>query len=246
MRASQKRFQDVQCNEEHIHETICKSLEAYRAYETRNNLNWSEFLFQQGQYIQKRWWLLQGLLLAMLWWMLQFVKYIPDIQRAVGVLAPTFAMLVIPELWKNQRENAMEVECTARYSLRQIYTARMTWFGFIDMILLSVFLLSASQIEKLPLWDLIIQFFVPMNVTCCILLRTLCSNRIRSQIFALFLCLVWTALWTLIVLGSDMFSLIAVPIWWLLLIGSTIYLVCCAVKVQRSCEKLWEELPIWN
>mgnify|MGYP006990195710 CR=1 FL=1 len=49
-------------------------------------------------------------------------------QRILGVVASLFIILIIPELWKNQTYQSMEIEATSYYSLRQIYAARMSLF----------------------------------------------------------------------------------------------------------------------
>lgn len=61
----------------------------------------------------------------------------------MGTLAPLFVVLVLPELWKNRSSGALEIECTAYYSLRQIYAARMVLFGLVDLALLTLFFSAA-------------------------------------------------------------------------------------------------------
>ncbi|KAI4450280.1 hypothetical protein C823_004813 [Eubacterium plexicaudatum ASF492] len=124
----------IPCNESNMQEAILKSKKAYYKTEEEKFLSKAEFLYQQSRYIKKRWWLIQGLLL----------KYLGSncyIQRSIGIAAPLFVLLIIPEMWKNRNANAMEVECTTLYSIRQVYAARMILFAFVDLVLLSLFLL---------------------------------------------------------------------------------------------------------
>ena len=46
-----------------------------------------------------------------------------------------FAILIIPELWKNRANCCMEVEGSTYYALRQIYSARILLFGLADILL---------------------------------------------------------------------------------------------------------------
>ena len=87
-------------------ETIRGSENAFIKQEDRL-LTYAEFLYQQARYIGKRWWILQGLVLASLLFLLNDAGGIYA-QRTLGAGASLFAVLVIPELWKNRRTSAME------------------------------------------------------------------------------------------------------------------------------------------
>ena len=50
-------------DEEKLQRTLEKSKAAFRQGEESGALSWLEFLYQQSTYIQKRWWLAQGLVL---------------------------------------------------------------------------------------------------------------------------------------------------------------------------------------
>ena len=117
-------------NEQKVAETIRKSMEAYCLTEQERFLTYWEFLWAQLRLIRKRWWLFQILLLILLWAVLPSVQVEQLEQRILGVVASLFIILIIPELWKNQTYQSMEIEATSYYSLRQIYAARMllyTW-----------------------------------------------------------------------------------------------------------------------
>ena len=57
-------------DEEKLRRTVEKSKEAFWQGEENGELSWLEFLYQQGAYIQKRWWFAQGLVLLILWLLL--------------------------------------------------------------------------------------------------------------------------------------------------------------------------------
>lgn len=81
----------------------------------------------------------------------------------MGVMAAVFAILLIPELWKNRAANAMEVESSTYYSLRQIYAARMLAFGVVDIGLLSVFTVVVSVTTSIQAKEMVIYFFLPLR-----------------------------------------------------------------------------------
>ena len=144
-------------------ETIRGSENAFIKQEDRL-LTYAEFLYQQARYIGKRWWILQGLVLASLLFLLNDAGGIYA-QRTLGAGASLFAVLVIPELWKNRRTSAMEIEGTSFYSLRQIYSARILLLGMADLLLLTLFYAAAAWTAQLSLGTFIINFVVPFNIS---------------------------------------------------------------------------------
>lgn len=234
------------CNEMRIQKTIQKSMEAYYTSETEKPLSKAEFLYQQSRYIRKRWWFVQGLLLFVLWLFLQYTESRFYIQRSIGIAAPLFVVLIMPEIWKNKNANALEIECTAYYSLRQIYAARMILFTFVDFVLLSLLFIGVSYTGKLTIGELIIQFFIPFNVTCCICFSTLYSKRAGSEVFALLLCIVWIAVWVQIVLNETVYYAVSAPAWSMLLVISFLYLGYSIRRGQKKCLEMWEVKPLWN
>lgn len=237
---------DVPVNELRIQEAIRQSEKAFLETEDTGTLPRLDFLFQQSRYIKKRWWVVQGLLLFLLWVLLRYTDSNFYIQRCIGIAAPLFVVMIVPEIWKNRTANAMEIECTAYYSLRQIYAARMTLFAVVDLLLLSVFLCLVLCTTQLPPGTFIIQFFIPMNVTSCICFQTLYSKKGSSQTFSLLLCMVWCVVWIEIVLKESIYMAISLPVWWILLALSCLYLGYCICKGQKKYLRIWEVKPSWN
>ena len=131
-------------NEKKVTETIRKSIDAYCSVEQERLLTYWEFLWTQLRLIRKRWWLFQILFLILLWAVLPSVQVEQLVQRILGVAASMFTILIIPELWKSQTYQSMEIEATSYYSLRQIYAARMFLFGIVDIALITFFCVSAN------------------------------------------------------------------------------------------------------
>lgn len=237
---------DENINEGRLQEVLRKSKDAFYANEAEEVLSAAEFLRWQGKYIHKRWWVLQGAVLFVLWALLELAESSCDMQRYMGIAAPMFAVLVLPELWKNRGIHAMEIESSAYYSLRQVYAARIVLFALADSLLLCCFFLAAVPSGKMMAEELIIQFFLPYLVTCCICFRTLYSRKINSEIFALFLCIVWCAVWTQLVLDHKIYDAVSTPIWLVMIAISLLYLGYCIYRGQKNLEKLWEVSALWN
>ena len=87
-------------DEEKIQRTVSASLTAFRAGQEQQRAGYLAFLLHQSRYIRKRWWALQGLLLALMGWLLRQMQTDLAVRRCLGTIAPLFALLILPELWK--------------------------------------------------------------------------------------------------------------------------------------------------
>ena len=92
----------VEANEEKIQETIYKSKNAFFMAEQERMLSYHDFLWTQLRVIQKRWWVLQFMILVALWIALSSIHDEIYLKRSMGVVATLFVILIIPELWKNR------------------------------------------------------------------------------------------------------------------------------------------------
>ena len=236
---------DITIQEEKVLETIAASKAAFLSGESERTVSSMEFLFLQSKSIQKRWWFLQGLLLIFVCFFLRHMETDYLVRRALGLTGPLFAILLLPELWKNRNFEAMEVECTTYYTIRAVYAARLVLFAGVDLLFLSAFLAGVSVVVQITLWEMLIQFVLPFNVSCAICFRTLYSKRIRSETLALLLCILWTGLWFMLISNNSIYSTISVPIWITALAVSFFGII---YTLRRGCEK-WnrtlEVKPLW-
>lgn len=232
-------------DEEKIQRTISASLAAFRQGGAERHTTYFEFLLQQSRYIRKRWWVLQAMLLALTCCVLQLMETNLEVRRCLGTAAPLFAVLLLPELWKNRASGATEIESTTFYPLRQVYAARLTLFAGADLLLMSAFLPGTLAASRMSLLELGIDFLLPFCVTCCICLRCLYSSLLRSELVPMLLSTVWTGLWLMVALSDRVYYAIAAPVWMLLLAASVCYLIFCILQGQHNLKN-WEMEPIWN
>lgn len=236
----------IQPREEKILQTIQKSKEALYNSEKIQPLNWWEFLYGQMGYMKKIWWLLQFALLVVLWWILYTSKSSLYVQRSMGILAPVFGVLILPELWKNRRSGSVEIEGAAYYSLRQIYAARLLLFAMADILLISGFLTVSVLAAEITVWELAIHFLLPFNVTCGICFGTLCGGRWSSEYFSACLCLIWCFVWVRIVLWQGLYEQISPIVWAGCIALSVAYLCWSVYRMLKNCDVYWEADTVWN
>jgi len=235
-----KNMIQVQPQEKRIQETIRKSKETFFASEQKRILSYHEFLWAQLKAIQKRWWVLQLLLLLVLWTVLTSAYEDIYIKRGMGVIASLFVILIIPELWRNRSCQCMEIEAASYYSLKQIYAARMLLFGITDIFLITIFCGTASVGLHFELSELMVQFLFPLSVTACICFGTLCSKYSFSEMMAIALCIIWSAVWLFIILNESVYAMITFPIWLSLLGLAFTFLVIAIYRTLKCCNKYLE------
>lgn len=235
-----KNMITAEADEEKIKNVIRRSQESFYAAEQERMLSYHEFLWVQLRLIQKRWWILQFLLLCMSGILLLSACEESYIQRGMGVMASLFVILVIPELWRNRANQCMEIEEASYYSLRQIYAARMVLFGVVDILLLTMFCTAVTVGFHFAFMELLVQFLLPMTVTACICFGTLCSRRILSETAAIMLCILWSAAWSLIVLNERIYTIITLPVWLVLAGGSLVFLGLAIYRILKNCSDYLE------
>lgn len=227
-------------NEQKITETVRKSIEVYCLTEQERILTYWEFLWAQLRLIRKRWWLLQTLLLILLWAVLPSVQVEHLEQRILGVVASLFIILIIPELWKNQTYQSMEIEATSYYSLRQIYAARMLLFGIVDIVLITIFCMSTAFTMDILFSQLFMQFIFPMTVTAAICFGILCSKYPFSETTAIMMCIAWSAIWLVVILNERIYTAITIPLWLIFIGMAFAFLVYAIYRTLHCCNHYWE------
>lgn len=235
-----KHVVQIEPREVKMQETIRKSKNAFLIAEQERVLSYHKFLWTQLQVIQKRWWVLQFLILVALWIALNSIHDDIYMKRSMGVAASLFVILIIPELWKNRSYRCMEIEAVSYYSLKQVYAARMLLFGIMDIFLVTLFLGTASAGLHFELSELMIQFLFPLCVTACICFGILCSKYSFSEAVAMVLCIIWSAVWLFVVLNETVYSMIAAPIWFTLLGAAILFLIFIVHRILRNCNKYLE------
>lgn len=199
-------------------------------------ISYFEFLYEQSKFIKKRWWVLQGCVLFLLWFLLKDSGAAENMGRTMGIFAASFAVLIIPEIWKNRRFSCTEIEGAAFYSLRQICAARILLFAIVDMVMITVFLVITYNTIQISAYRMITNFLLPFNVSGCICFRCLYSKWAETEYIAVLVSIVWSIIWSAIVTQDSIYNMIAESIWLGLVLLSFGYLIFCIRKSQVSCE----------
>ena len=240
------KIKEMHISEEKENRAIEAAKKAFYEGEQERDASFPEFLYEQSRYIQKRWWILQAAVLLGLWWLLVYTESGAYVKKGMGMAASLFAVLIMPELWKNRNTGAMEIEGTTFYTLRQMYAARIMAFALADGFILGIFFAATSFSGRLTLWEAVVQFFIPFNISCCICFGTLYSRKTGSEVFSVFLCMMWDAVWFLFLLQEPIYEAVTKPVWALIFISSVLYLFYCVSRGQKKWRQMWEVQILWN
>ena len=217
--------------------TRCEAVMAERG---DDRISYFEFLYEQTRYIEKKWWMLQGGVLLFLWYLLWDNGMEGNVERLIGSLAAVFAILIIPEIWKNRRYSSIAIERASYYSLRDICAARILLFAAVDMIMVSLFFVITLYTIQIAAYRLAVDFLSPFLVSCCICFRLLCIRRKGLEYVTAVMCGMWNVVWLAMVANDTVYDRFAEPVWMGLILLSCGYLIFCIQKSLMDCEKVWE------
>ncbi|MCM1252542.1 MAG: hypothetical protein NC321_06955 [Clostridium sp.] len=224
----------IEMDEARMRETLINAKRHFYESAERKEASCSEFFCGQIGYIRKRWWILQFFALVYTGCLLQGTNSAYYIQRLLGVSASLFVIMIIPELWKNRSSHSLEIEETSRFTLRQVYAVRMLAFAIVDSVLLTIFAGVVTMTTSVSIEEMVIHFFLPMAVACCICFHALCSRYALSEYTACFLSVLWSAVWTLFILNDNVYKLISRPVWMGICITVILYLTCLVKKMIKG------------
>lgn len=230
---------EVAVNETDIQNIVRNSKAVFVKREGERRLSYREFLFQQLHMIQKRWWLLQLIVLYLAWRFLESEQEIVLMRRGMGIIAALFVILLIPELWKNLSNHCIEIEMASYYSLRRIYAARVAIFGFVDVFLLTAFSGCANIFGGISLINLITDFLLPLVVTACICFAVL-SRQAHNIGMAIAACIIWSIAWWVIAANEKIYSVLSTPIWIAVFVAACMLLLLIGRRLFRNCHNYLE------
>lgn len=197
--------------EEKLLETIRKSKEALIEIQQFNKMSYREFLFSQLRLIRKRWWALQALLLLMTYIIIPYMQE-TYVVKTLGIIGVLFAVIVIPEFWRNKSNDSLQIEAACLFSLRQIYSARIFLVGIVDVFMLTLFLATFCINRRMQLMDVLLQLLFPMVVATGICFVMLCSKR-WNEVASMLGCFFWSVVWWGIVTNDSIYERITIPVW---------------------------------
>ncbi|MFT3984929.1 MAG: hypothetical protein QM697_13560 [Lachnospiraceae bacterium] len=232
----------------HMKEEKCikKVMDAFIQEEEKKHLSYREFLWIQGYFIKKKWWVLQAILLLTVWIGLAVLGSTEEVKKSLGIAGTLFVVIMIPELWKNKSNKSTEIEESCFYTLRQIYSARLLLFLLADTIILSCFYMAGMIVWDITGMDLIKNFILPMTVTGGICFGLLCSKHVVHEGIAVALCFLWSGVWSALVMNAAFYKSIEDFVWFIILFLAVLYLGYSIYRTLQTRGDRQEVQHIWS
>lgn len=198
------------------------------------------FIKGQWHFIEKKWWLFQGILLFLTSLYLTSSSFTHTDEKKLGIMGTLFIILMIPELWKNQSTHSTEIEQTTYFTLKQIYAARMILFLWVDITFIMVFCAFVTLSVQMTYLSLIINFLFPMIVTAIICFSILSRYEKMNESIAIMFCVVWNGLWTFCVTTLPIYESISPIIGVILFLIAILGLVVVVKNTLKRANDLRE------
>ncbi len=167
------------------------------------------------------------------------VADIYEMQRLMGAGACLFAIFLVPEIWKNRRNQAMKSKGQHIIPLRQVCMARILLFGFMDLLIVTAFAVSVAFTVNVSAQMFAVNFLVPFNVTGAICFRFLYCKRSESEYLAAAGCFLFMILWVFIISREEIYCKISGAAWCTVLVLSMVYLIY-VIKRSQSFTEIYE------
>ncbi len=106
-------------------------------------------------------------------------------------------------------------------------------------MLLFAFFAATVLTGKMPPEEMLLQFFLPYSVTCCICFGTLYSRKMFSETFALLACSVWCILWIQAAANEKIYGMISVPAALAVTAAAVFYSGYCIFRGQEGWRNLY-------
>lgn len=206
--------------------------EVFLISEKKKKLSFAGFVMMQIQIMQKRWWMLQGVLLLLAGEWIRVSGDVSYVHRGFSIVAALFVIFIVPELWKNKENRSVEVEEASFFDLRRVYAAKLIAFGSVDTFFLTVFCIMTVRIHDVVFSDLLKQFIFPVMIAAAICLMAFSHTGIFNEVTIMLICLGANIIWMLVAVNETVYSHIT-PLIWAGLFG-----ICICLIVYCLCKTL--------
>lgn len=217
-------------------EKILSNLNNTNYSKQQKRISYMEFINSQSKYLDKRWWLIQLLLVTLTSFLLKDSYDILYMKKVLTIGAPLFVILILPEIWKNKNSNSLVIESSTYYSIRDIYFARILWYITIDLFFITLFYFFCNITFK----EFIINFMVPVNICGSICFLCVTNNKYKYEHVILFF-IIWTVIWLKLIEDLKIYYIFIKPFWIFYFIFSIIFLLFSISKVLQSNYTVNEE-----
>lgn len=227
---------------EKLEETVALSKRIVMDNEKEKEAGMLEFVFGQMRFISKGTWAVKAVVFAGMFIAL-YAIYSGGAKVADQMIALAASLLVLtamPEIWKNIRYQAMDVESCTRFGLKKAYLARFLLLGMTDLCVATVFVLCANKWLASSFYQIAVWLLVPYNSMLMVCLSVMAFGKRNSEQLAEAGGALWMAVVFWLTGYTNIYEKVQLFMWGILLGLSYVYLVFVIGKIVKNANGLSE------
>lgn len=227
---------------EKLEETVALSKRIVMEGEKEKEAGMLEFIFGQMRFISKGTWAVKAIVFLGMFFALYGIR--PQAGKGVepmmAVAASLLVLTAMPEVWKNVRYQALDVESCTRFGLKKAYLARFLLLGMTDLCMATVFVLCTNRWLSFSFYQIAVWLLVPYNSMLMVCLSIMAWGKRTSESMAEAGGALWMAAVFWLTEYLQIFEKIQLFIWGILLAFSYAYIGFVIGKIVKNANGLSE------
>lgn len=227
---------------ERLEETIALSKRIVMEREKEKETGMLEFVFGQMRFISKGTWAVKAVVFVGMFLALYGIR--PQggkgAEQMAAIAASLLVLTAMPEIWKNIRYQAVDVESCTRFGLKKAYLARFLLLGMTDLCMATVFVLCTNRWLSSPFYQMAIWLLVPYNSMLMVCLSVMAFGKRGSESMAEAGGALWMAVVFWLTGYLQIYEKVQLFMWGILLVLSYVYLGFVIGKIMKNANGLSE------
>lgn len=209
-----------------LEETIALSKRIIMEEQKEKEAGLLEFVFGQMRFISSGTWIVRFAIFVGIAFILYQVRGygLEQLDQILSVATAVLVLSGIPEIWKNIRFHALDIEICTRFGLKKAYMARFLLLGMMDLCMATFLVLLGNRWLSISLYQMAIWFLVPYNSMLMICLSMTAFAKHKSEYLTEAVGALWMAAVYWLTGYVKIYEKVQLLIWGILLFASCIYI----------------------
>lgn len=227
---------------EKLEETIVLSKRILMEREKEKEAGMLEFVFGQMRFISKGTWAVKAVVFLGMFFALYGIR--PrggkGAEQMMAVAASLLVLTAMPEIWKNIRYQALDVEGCTRFGLKKAYLARFLLLGMTDLCMATFFVLCTNRWLSSSFYQIALWLLVPYNSMLMVCLSIMAWGKRGSESMAEAVGALWMAAVFWLTGYLQIYEKVQLFMWGILLLFSYVYIGFVIGKIVKNANGLSE------
>lgn len=227
---------------EKLEETIALSKRVLMDREKEKEAGMPAFIFGQMRFISKGTWVIKAFVFLGLF----FAVYVvcpgngKGAEQMMALAASLLVLTAMPEIWKNIRYRALDVESCTRFGLKKAYLARFLLLGMADLLMATFFVLCTNRRISSSFYQIALWLLVPYNSMLSVCLSVMAFGKKGSESMAEACGALWMAVVFWLTGYWHIYEKVQLFMWGILLLLSYAYIIFVIGRIMKNANRLSE------